>query len=73
MTDDDLQQYIGLLVEVRVASGETLLGRLKKAGSAYSIEQAPSNPDQESAVIEIGSAGNIASVRTIIAPPEMLD
>ncbi|HEY6485427.1 MAG TPA: hypothetical protein VIX83_03490 [Candidatus Cybelea sp.] len=73
MTDDDLQHYIGLLVEVRLASGETLLGRLKAGGSEYAIEQAPSNPDQESAVVAIGSPGDIASLRTVSAPPEMLD
>ncbi|HEY2554669.1 MAG TPA: hypothetical protein VGI15_05405 [Candidatus Cybelea sp.] len=72
MTDDDLQQYIDLLVEVRLASGQTLLGRLKRGG-AYAIEQSPSNPDQESALIAIGSAGDVASVRSVSAPPEMLD
>ncbi|HEX3370171.1 MAG TPA: hypothetical protein VHS56_11395 [Candidatus Cybelea sp.] len=73
MTDDDLQQYVDLLVEVRLASGQTLLGRLKERGSAYAIEQSASNPDQESALIAIGSAGDVASVRTVSAPPEMLD
>jgi hypothetical protein len=73
MSDDDLQQCIGLLVEVRLASGETLLGMLQEGGGAYAIEQAPSNPDREPALIAIHSAGDIASVRTVSAPPEMLD
>jgi len=73
MTDDDLQQYIGRLVEVGLASGETLLGRLKKGANAYAIEQSSANPDQESTLIAIDSAGDIASVRTVSAPPEMLD
>jgi hypothetical protein len=73
MTDDELQQYIGLLVEVRLTSGETLLGRLKKGGNGYAVEQSSSNPDQALALIAIDSAGDIASVRTVSAPPEMLD
>ena len=73
MSDDDLQQYLGLLVEVRLASGETLLGRLKKGDKGYAVEQPSSNTDQESALIAIGSAGDVASVRTVTAPPEMLD
>jgi hypothetical protein len=73
MSDDDLLQYIGLLVEVRLASGETLLGRLKKGGNGYAIEQPSSNTDQELALIAIGSAGDVASVQTVTAPPEMLD
>lgn len=73
MIDDDLQQYIGLLVEVRLGSGETLLGRLKKSANAYAIEQSTSNPDQGSTLIAIGLGADIASVRTVSAPPEMLD
>ncbi|MFY9631997.1 MAG: hypothetical protein WAJ94_10375 [Candidatus Cybelea sp.] len=73
MSDDDLQQYVGLLVEVHLVSGETLLGRLKKGDKGYAIEQPSSNSNQESALIAIGSAGDVASVRTVTAPPEMLD
>ena len=73
MTDDDVQPYIGLLVEVRLVSGETLLGRLKKGDNGYAVEQSSSNPDQELALIAIDSARDVASVRTVSAPPEMLD
>jgi hypothetical protein len=55
------------LVEVGLASGETLLGRLKKGRHAYVIEQSPANPDQESTLVAIASGGDIVSVRTVSA------
>jgi hypothetical protein len=74
MNDQDLKQYAGRLVEVGLASGETIVGRLESGeGSAYSIEQPSSNPDQPSVRVRVGSAGEIVSVRTMSAPPEMLD
>ncbi|HEY2475984.1 MAG TPA: hypothetical protein VGI19_14435 [Candidatus Cybelea sp.] len=75
MSDEELQQYLGLLVEARLTSGETLLGRLLRdgAGSAYAIEQSSSNPDQGPTLIAVDSAAAIQTLRTVSAPPEMLD
>lgn len=75
VTDDDLKPYVGLLVETRLTSGETLLGRLIRdgGGSEYAIQQSSSNPDQGATLIAIGPAASIETLRSVSAPPEMLD
>ncbi len=80
MTDEELQQYAGQLVEMQFVDGRTAIGELI-AGEAllqlrpkrYTLKMPPANVSDGPTLLNIPSAGEVDSIRAIEQQPEMID
>jgi hypothetical protein len=80
MTDQELQQYAGQLVEVRFIDGRTVIGELVEGEALlqlrptrYTLKMPPANVSDGPTLLNIPSAGEVESVRLIEQQPEMID
>lgn len=80
MTDSELKQYAGQLVEAKLVDGRTLVGALVVGGDAqivinqpYALKLLQANLDEGPTWIGIPSAAVVKSVRVLENLPEALD
>jgi len=79
VTDAELKQFLGEWVEVKLANGEVLVGKLLTddariaAGNPYVVEVPEARFDAGPMYVGIQGAEAVASVHVLEAPPETLD
>jgi predicted aspartyl protease len=73
MTPEELSQYVGLLVEVRLASGESVVGRLDTGVDGFVIVQPSAAANEDPPRLGITDAALVETVRSIPLPPQTLD
>lgn len=73
MTPQELTQYVGQMVEVRLVSGESAVGRLDTDADGFVIVQPSAAANEDPPRLGITDAELVESVRSIPLPPQTLD